>query len=235
MYNSQDIAQRIKNRAKQQKVSVNQLLLNCELGKNTVTKIASGTDILTLNFAKIADYLECSVDYLLGRTNIPEVNRTKTKEAAVQISPDEQPQKEMIHTDEEVTLKLVGKAAAGIPLEMVADDCDLLRIDRVSKSGIKLYPTDIVVKIQGDSMIDADIDDGDYALIRPCPVAENGQIALVAVGDGSTLKKFYRTADGVELHPCNSAHPIQTYKRPTDIRIIGTFICTCNGEIIEQY
>lgn len=74
MYSSQEIAERIKLRAKQQKISVNQLLLNCKLGKNTVAKMARGTDILTLNFAKIADCLDCSVDYLLGRTDIPEVN-----------------------------------------------------------------------------------------------------------------------------------------------------------------
>ena len=45
------------------------MLSSCGLGKNTVAKISSGTDILTLNFAKIADYLNCSVDYLLGREN----------------------------------------------------------------------------------------------------------------------------------------------------------------------
>ena len=38
-------------------------------GKNTVSKIRQGKDILTLNFAKIADALGCSVDYLLGRTD----------------------------------------------------------------------------------------------------------------------------------------------------------------------
>ena len=42
---------------------------------NTVNKISRGTDILTLNFAKIADYLDCSVDYLLGRTDNPEINK----------------------------------------------------------------------------------------------------------------------------------------------------------------
>lgn len=81
MYNSQKIAERIKLRAKQQNISVNQLLINCKLGKNTVAKIANGTDILTFNFAKIADYLDCSVDYLLGRTDIPEINRSSNFES----------------------------------------------------------------------------------------------------------------------------------------------------------
>lgn len=51
------------------------MLSSCELGINTVSKMANGTDILTHNFAKIADYLDCSVDYLLGRTDNPEVNK----------------------------------------------------------------------------------------------------------------------------------------------------------------
>lgn len=76
MYISQDIAKRIKARAKQQNVSIGEMLSACELGINTVSKIAKGTDILTRNFAKIADYLDCSVDYLLGRTDNPNSHKS---------------------------------------------------------------------------------------------------------------------------------------------------------------
>lgn len=75
MYNSQDITNRIKLRAKERGCSISTVLSSCGLGKNTISKLSQGTDILTLNFAKIADYLDCSVDYLLGRTDIPEVNK----------------------------------------------------------------------------------------------------------------------------------------------------------------
>lgn len=75
MYNSQDIAKCIKERAKQQGKTIGEVLSECELGINTISKMAKGTDILTQNFAKIADCLDCSVDYLLGRTDKPEVNR----------------------------------------------------------------------------------------------------------------------------------------------------------------
>lgn len=75
MYNSQEIAERIKLRAKQLNISVNELLVSCRLGKNTISKMSNGADILTQNFAKIADYLDCSVDYLLGRTDVVEVNK----------------------------------------------------------------------------------------------------------------------------------------------------------------
>ena len=74
MYNSKEIAERIKKRTKEQGKTLHEVLTECELGINTVSKISSGTDILTLNFAKIADCLDCSVDYLLGRTEDPELH-----------------------------------------------------------------------------------------------------------------------------------------------------------------
>ena len=75
MYDSNQIADRIKSRAKQQGKSIRVLLSECHLGVNTVGNIQRGKDMLTLNFAKIADSLDCSVDYLLGRTDNPEINR----------------------------------------------------------------------------------------------------------------------------------------------------------------
>ncbi len=75
MYNSPEIAERIKKRVKQQGKTMGDMLSSCGLGINTVSKMAKGTDILTQNFARIADYLDCSVDYLLGRTDNPEVNK----------------------------------------------------------------------------------------------------------------------------------------------------------------
>lgn len=58
--------------AKAQGKSIGEILASCGLGKNTVAKINNGTDMLTLNFAKIADQLDCSVDYLLGRAELPD-------------------------------------------------------------------------------------------------------------------------------------------------------------------
>ena len=80
MYNSQEIAERIKLRAKQQGKPLAVVLAECGLGKNTVSKISNGTDILTLNFAKIADSLDCSIDFLL--------NREKQKEKPIPGSED---------------------------------------------------------------------------------------------------------------------------------------------------
>lgn len=86
MYNSQEIANRIKLIAKERGITVGDLLASCQLGVNTISKMSKGTDILTLNFAKIADYLNCSVDYLLGRTEISSASSDITKEEAQMLS-----------------------------------------------------------------------------------------------------------------------------------------------------
>ncbi len=75
MYNSQKIAERIRNRANEQNIGLGKMLKDCGLGINTISKIDNGSDILTKNFARIADYLDCSVDYLLGRTDNTNVNK----------------------------------------------------------------------------------------------------------------------------------------------------------------
>lgn len=74
MYNSANVAERIKKLAKTRNVSVKQLLLDVGLGFNTMANMKTSMPKAD-NLAKIADYLDCSVDYLLGRTDVPEVNR----------------------------------------------------------------------------------------------------------------------------------------------------------------
>lgn len=70
MYNSQDIAIAIKNLAKVKGLTIRQLLLDCNLSINTLSSMQSGGYYPRLEaIAKIADYLDCSVDYLLGRTD----------------------------------------------------------------------------------------------------------------------------------------------------------------------
>ncbi len=75
MYNSQKIADRIKLQAKTKKITIKDLLANCELGINAISHLAKGQTMAYISLAKIADYLDCSVDYLLGRTDNPEINK----------------------------------------------------------------------------------------------------------------------------------------------------------------
>ena len=70
MYNSQYVAERIKKLAQKKNISVKQLLSDIGLGFNTMSNMKTSMP-KSDNLAKIADYLDCSVDYLLGRTDNP--------------------------------------------------------------------------------------------------------------------------------------------------------------------
>lgn len=75
MYITRDIANRIKARVKQNKYSMKDMLGTCELHINTISEFSKGKQLSCISLARIADYLDCSVDYLLGRTDNPEINR----------------------------------------------------------------------------------------------------------------------------------------------------------------
>lgn len=75
MYESANIAIKIKDVAKIKNIIIKDMLMECGLSKNTLSSMLSGGSTpKSENLAKIADYLDCSVDYLLGRTDVPEVN-----------------------------------------------------------------------------------------------------------------------------------------------------------------
>lgn len=76
MYNAQQTAERIKLLAKSKNILIKDMLDQCELSKNALSSMLSrGSWLQANNLARIADYLDCSVDYLLGRTDNPEINR----------------------------------------------------------------------------------------------------------------------------------------------------------------
>ena len=75
MYNNQLMAERIKLQAKLKKISLKNMLSDLDMGINAISEFAKGKQMSCISLARIADYLDCSVDYLLGRTDNPEVNK----------------------------------------------------------------------------------------------------------------------------------------------------------------
>lgn len=76
MYSAQETAEKIKAQAKSKNILIKNMLDECELSKNALSSMLSrGSWLQANNLARIADYLDCSVDYLLGRTDNPEINK----------------------------------------------------------------------------------------------------------------------------------------------------------------
>lgn len=75
LYNSPKVANLIKNYAKLKKIALKDMLTELNMGSNTFSHMLHGKSIAFDSLARIADYLDCSVDYLLGRTDDPELHK----------------------------------------------------------------------------------------------------------------------------------------------------------------
>lgn len=75
MYDAQTTKDRIKALCKSKKINMEDMLSDCNLGVNAIRQINDTKGMASFSLAYIADYLDCSVDYLLGRTDIPEINK----------------------------------------------------------------------------------------------------------------------------------------------------------------
>ncbi|HEX9884888.1 MAG TPA: transcriptional repressor LexA [Longimicrobiales bacterium] len=100
-----------------------------------------------------------------------------------------------------IPLPLLGTVAAGLPIEAVADTEVLSVPPDMVRSGRRNY----VLRVQGDSMIDEQIRDGDYIVVSAQDTANDGQMVVALVGgDSATVKKLYREPGGrVRLQPAN--------------------------------
>lgn len=72
---AKELTLRIKARAKERKQQTGEILRICELNPNTLCQMTDKKGMSSFSLARIADELDCSVDYLLGRTDNPEINR----------------------------------------------------------------------------------------------------------------------------------------------------------------
>jgi len=128
-------------------------------------------------------------------------------------------QQESIYGDREIVhVPLVGSITAGQPIlaQENIEDTLPLPLDLVTGGG-----EHFVLRVQGDSMIEAGIYNGDLAIIRKQQNAENGDIVAALLGDEATLKRFYKENDSFRLQPENaSMDPIYT----REVTILGKLI-----------
>lgn len=119
-------------------------------------------------------------------------------------------------TDDErlVEVPVIGRVAAGLPILAEQNVVDTVRIDRMLVRGGKDV---FALRVQGESMIEAGIHDGDYIFVRKQPSASRGDIVVALLGDEATVKYYFPEKEHVRLQPANAAMaPI--YVRATDFR-----------------
>jgi len=117
-------------------------------------------------------------------------------------------------------LPVVGEVAAGQPVlaeEMIEEYLEVPEV-------IGGETGDYILRVKGDSMKDAGILEGDYVVVRPTDVADNGEIVVAVIEDEATVKRFYKEKDGVRLQPENPAYePIITKEAQLLGKVTGVF------------
>ena len=131
-----------------------------------------------------------------------------------------------------IEIPMAGTITAGQPIEALEETGETITITKneIGKTG-KHY----ALRVQGNSMIDEGIFDGDIVIIRQQPVAENGETVVAVIDDNeATLKKLYREKDRFRLQPANpSLFPI--YRKEVEVRgVVVKIIRNLETEIEKE-
>ena len=122
--------------------------------------------------------------------------------------------------EESVGLPFYGKIAAGTPIEALRDSSRSFDVP----PGMLGRGDHYALEIEGDSMIEAGILDGDVVLIKRTDTADNGEIVVALVeGHEATLKRLRRKGASIALEPANAAHETRIFG-PDQVRVQGRLV-----------
>ena len=138
------------------------------------------------------------------------IKRDPTKPRALDVVQDLRPRR---------PLPLVGRVAAGEPIlaeENIEEYVDV-------PAFLRRDDDDFVLRVQGDSMIDAGIFNGDFIVVHAQDQVQNGEIVVALVGDEATTKRFYSEGRNVRLQPANENYePIIV--SADDVQLVGRVV-----------
>lgn len=190
------LGSRLRERRHQLGLTLEEVAQAVGVSKSTVQKWESGTieDMRLNNAANLAKVLQVSPLWIMGITeSMTGLIKPRTKRVPV-----------------------LGCVSAGNPI--VANEEYEEYVQLFSDMDV-----DFCLRVRGDSMIDARIYDGDLVFARKQSTVQNGEIAIVLIDDEVTLKRFYRTPDGVILKPENKKYEplFFSHRDFKQVRVLG--------------
>ncbi len=114
---------------------------------------------------------------------------------------------------------ILGKIAAGAPILAVENIESSIALD---ETFIK-WENAFILRVNGNSMIEAHIENNDLVVIKPQPMVENGEIAAVLIGEEATVKRFRKNEDHILLEPANYLMKPIVIKN-NEVRILGKVV-----------
>lgn len=138
--------------------------------------------------------------------------RDSMKPRAISVPADHQ-----AYRAEMVNVPVVGRVTAGVPILATENIEDYIALPQNMIGSGEHY----ILSVQGESMIDAGILDGDYVVVRQQNTAENGEIVIAMIDDEATVKRFYKEEGHYRLQPENQTmEPIIV----SDLTILGKVV-----------
>ena len=127
----------------------------------------------------------------------------------------------VVGTESTISVPIVGKVAAGEPILATENIEDYMSIGESFFTKDALQNDNFILKVQGESMIEAGINDGDYIIVTKQSTARNGQIVVAMIEGEATVKTFYKEDGYIRLQPENSTMDPIVVK---DCQILGKVI-----------
>jgi len=147
------------------------------------------------------------------------LNRDYNRSRSIDLLPPKGRMKQAMAVNTGMVLPLMGRIAAGHPIEAIE------RPETISLADFVRSKEVFVLEVRGDSMQDEAILSGDYVLVEKTKIAHNGDIVVALVeGSDATLKRFYREGNKIRLQPSNARmKPILVHAADVNIqgRVIG--------------
>jgi repressor LexA len=147
------------------------------------------------------------------------LTRDYNRSRSIDLLPPKGRLKQAMSVNTTMVLPLLGRIAAGQPIEAVETPETISLADFVRSKEV------FVLEVRGDSMQDEHIMSGDYVLVEKAKTAHNGDIVVALVGGSdATLKRFYREGDSIRLQPSNATmQPIIVPAASVEVqgRVIG--------------
>ena len=206
-----DIGEKIHDLRKKHGLTLEEVGNTVGVGKSTVRKWEHG-DIANMKrdkIAKLATALHTTPAYLMGWEKEARTEPTLESIGAVPYNPTHQ-------------IPVLGRISAGMPL--LAEE----HIEGYILTDLNGGGEYFALRVQGDSMNTRKINDEDIVIVRRQEEVQNGNIAVVMVGENdATIKQFFREGDTIMLvpHSSNPEHTTQIYNcKDTNIKILGKLV-----------
>lgn len=204
-------------------ISPRQLQVLCAISEHTTSKRCSATiaDVAaTLNIGRstVFEHIAALREQGLLRASTGKARCLKlTALASSLLEQKTQPPQDTIeYIDDHIPL--IGKVAAGLPIEAIQSD-NMLSLKMQFGGSDDIF----ALQVAGNSMIEEGIRNGDYVICKKSATANNGQLAVIIVGDDSaTLKRFYKEKNCARLQPANKDYlPIYTDNCRIEAIVLG--------------